>query len=300
MENLVRTAVFVNSCAGGGSAAGRIAQVRARFAQRNLAIKFVDCGSPGEFRQSIQSAIATGCKRLVAMGGDGTLQSLVCQTIGLDVDVGVIPVGGGNDVARALGTRSWQQAVDVVSAGKTRAIDVVSVRFANGEEAKYLGGGGVGLDAEAALRANGRFKGWPGRLRYLASAIDALRGYAGVDVALEISGTTQPIRGRFLLVAVLNTPSYGGGVRLAPTAQVDDGELDFVVLEMLSKLEIARLLPGLVLTGELRTSRAKHFRSTAATLRSSGSPWFHGDGELLGKVPVAIDVLPRAVRMLAP
>ena len=234
------------------------------------------------------------------MGGDGTLQFLIRETIGFDVSVGVIPAGGGNDVARALGIKNWKQAVDVVIAGKTSAIDAVSLRFANGEEAKYLGGGGVGLDAEAARRASGRFKRWPGRLRYLAAAIDALRGYSGVDVDLEIAGIPEPIRARVLLAAALNTPSYGGGVTLAPEAQVDDGELDFVVVEMLSRLEIACLIPGLFFTGELRTPRVKRFRAARARLYADRSLSFHGDGEPLGKVPVEIQVLPRAIRMLAP
>jgi diacylglycerol kinase (ATP) len=300
MEDAVSTVVFVNSCAGGGRAAGRIADVRAHFAQRNFPVKLAESESPEEFQKSVRTAVASGCQRLVAMGGDGTLQLLVRETFDFDASVGVIPVGGGNDVARAIGIENWKEAIDVVIEGKTRAIDVVSVRFANGDEAKYLGGGGVGLDAEAARRASGRFNRWPGRLRYLAAAIDALRAYSGVNVDLEISGRAQPIRGRVLLAAVLNTPSYGGGVRLAPKAQIDDGELDFVVVEMPSRLEIARLIPTLFFTGELRTSRLKRFRAARARFRAYGSPWFHGDGELLGRVPIEIDVLPGAIQMLVP
>ena len=89
-------------------------------------------------------------------------------------------------------------------------------------------------------------------------------------------------------------------MRLAPKAQIDDGQLDLVVIEMLSRLEIARLIPGLFLTGELRTSRVKRFRAARVRLSAQGSPWFQGDGELLGQVPVEIRVLPRAIRMLAP
>lgn len=300
MEDAVSTAVFVNSCAGGGRAAGRIAAVRAGFAKRNFRVKLAECESPEEIRKSIQAAVASGCQRLVAMGGDGTLQLLVRETIGFDVSVGVIPVGGGNDVARALGIKNWDDAIDVVIARRTRAIDVVSVRFTNGEEAKYLGGGGVGLDAEAARRASGKFKRWPGRLRYLAAAIDALRDCSGVDLDLEISGLAQPIRGPVLLAAVLNTPSYGGGVRLAPNAQIDDGELDLVVVPMLSRSEIARLIPGLLFRGELRTPGVRRFRAPRARLCAHRNPWFHGDGELLGQVPIEIAVLPRAIRMLVP
>jgi len=300
MEDPVSTVVFANSCAGGGKAAGRIAQVRARFARRNFAVKLAECGSLAQFRTSIQAAVASGARRLVAMGGDGTLQWLVRETIGFDVVVGVIPVGGGNDVARALGINTWKEAIDVVIEGRTRAMDMVRVGFRDGEEAKYLGGGGVGLDAEAARRASGRFRSWPGRLRYLAAAIDALGGYGGVQVKLEISGVAQPIPGRVLLAAVLNTPSYGGGVRLAPGAQLDDGELDIVVVEKLSALEIVRLIPGLLFTGELRTPRVRRFRAARARLSAPGNPWFHGDGELLGQLPVEIAVVPRALRVLAP
>ena len=102
MEDPVSTVVFANSCAGGGKAAGRIAQVRAQFARRNFAVKLAECGSLAQFRTSIQAAVASGARRLVAMGGDGTLQWLVRETIGFDVVVGVIPVGGGNDVVLGI------------------------------------------------------------------------------------------------------------------------------------------------------------------------------------------------------
>src|SRR5215471_5133816 len=298
-EDAAGTVIFVNPRAGGGKAARGVARMRAEFASRKFPVQLAECGSPGEFRESIRKACASGSQRLVAMGGDGTLQLLVREVAGLDLAIGVIPAGGGNDVARALGIRNRAEAIQAVVGGKTLAVDAVGLRFQNGETAIYLGGGGVGLDAEAAHRAGRRFRRWPGRLRYLAAAIDALRGYRGTDVELEVRGL-EPIRKRVLLAAALNTPSYGGGVKLAPSARVDDGELDFVLVEMLSRLEVARLLPGLILTGELRTSRLRRFRASGAKLCSTGSPWFHGDGELLGKVPVEIEVLPRAVRMLVP
>ena len=300
MEESAKAVVFVNSLAGRGGAAGRIADIRAEFARRNFAVTLVECGSQDEFRKAVQTAVTSGCPMLVAMGGDGTLQLLVREVIGADVSIGVIPAGGGNDVARALGVNNWKEAVRVIADGNTRSIDVVSVRFANGEAANYLGGGGVGLDAEAARLANSKFKRWPGRLRYVAAAVYALRGYGGIDIDLDVPGIAQPITGRVLLAAALNTRSYGGGVKLAPEAQVDDGQLDLIVVEMLSGLEIARLVPSLLLRGELRTSRMKRYRAARVTFRAKTSAWLHGDGEILGRVPAEIAVLPRAIRMLAP
>jgi diacylglycerol kinase (ATP) len=293
--------VFVNPCAGGGNAGRKIADTRSEFARRNFAVRFVESQSAEEFRTEVQAAVAEGCKTLVAMGGDGTLQLLVREAIGHEVIIGVIPAGGGNDFAAALGIRNWKQAVLAIVHGKTRPVDIARATFANGDKAEYLGGGGVGLDAEAARHASGKFLGWPGRLRYLASAIAALRAYAGLNVEMEFPETDPPaLRKRVLLAAALNTPSYGGGVRLAPDARLDDGELDFVILEMLSRLEVAKLIPQLLLTGEFRTRRVTRVRATRARFSTEEGSLFHGDGELLGNTPVKIEVLPQAIRMFVP
>jgi diacylglycerol kinase (ATP) len=301
MEKTATTAVFVNPSAGGGKAARVIALVRADFRQRNCAVTFVEPRSIEELRQSVRTVCANGCRKLVAMGGDGTLQLLVRETLEHEVEIGVIPAGSGNDYAAALGIKNWRQAAEVIAKGRTRRVDLVRVRFANGEQAFYLGGGGVGLDAEAARHASGKFRTWPGRLRYLAAAVAALRRYSGVDVELEdMEDSTPKISGRMLLAAALNTPTYGGGLCLAPDARVADGELDIVTIEMMSRLEILSLIPWLLFKGELKTNRAKRFRTKKIRLSTADEEWLHGDGELLGKTPAEIEVLPGAIRMFVP
>lgn len=236
------------------------------------------------------------------MGGDGTLQLLVRELIGRDTQVGVIPAGGGNDFAAALGIqKDTQQAVEVIAAGKCRAVDVVQVRTANGQDALYLGGGGLGLDAEAVRQANGRFLKWPGRLRYVASAIAALRGFSGVQVEADFPSSDLPrIEKRVLLAAVLNTPTYGGGLRLAPDAQLDDGMLEVVMVEMLRNREVLALLPRLLLTGEMKTKRLQRIHASKIRFATKARTRFHGDGELLGESPVEIQVMHKALRILSP
>jgi diacylglycerol kinase (ATP) len=301
MENAASTAVFVNPCAGAGQAARGLSHVHASFEQRNCAATFVQPQSREEFLESVRIACANGFRRLVAMGGDGTLQLLVRETVGLEVEIGVIPAGSGNDYASALGIRNWKHAVQVVAMGRIRPVDLVQVRFANGEQAFYLGGGGVGLDAEAARLASGKFHNWPGRLRYLAAAVTALRGYSGVDVELESMQASVPkISGRVLLAAALNTSTYGGGLCLAPNARVDDGELDVVIIEMMSSLEILMRIPWLLFKGELNTNRAKRFRAKKIRFSVANDKWFHGDGEMLGQGAAEIELLPGAIRMFVP
>jgi diacylglycerol kinase family enzyme len=102
------------------------------------------------------------------------------------------------------------------------------------------------------------------------------------------------------LACVLNTPTYGAGIRLAPDAQIDDGWLSAVVVEELSMLQVIALLPRLMVTGELRTPHINRVLTRHVRLSTDRPAMFHGDGESLGLTPVDIQVLPRAVQVLAP
>jgi diacylglycerol kinase (ATP) len=295
-------AVFVNPKAGRGSAERKVAEVGEAFARRKYPVKILASASAEEFRGGVQAAVRQGCATLIAMGGDGTLQLLVGEVLGCDVQVGVIPAGGGNDFATAVGiSRNLEKAVEVIVRGKTRMVDLVRVRNACGLNAVYLGGGGIGIDAEALRHANGRFLRWPGRLRYLASAIVALQGFRGVQVEVEFPESDLPkVRKLVLLAAVLNTPTCGGGVRLAAEAEMDDGLLEVVMIEMLRKTEVLAVIPRLLVTGEFKSKRVVRMRAAKIRLSAEKATDFQGDGELLGKTPVQIEILRRALRVLAP
>ena len=141
----VPAALFVNPSAGRGAAARMSANVAKAFAQRNYPIQITHAKSKEAFTDAVHAAIIRGCTTLIAMGGDGTLQLLARETLGRNLKIGVIPAGGGNDFAAALGIYDWHQAVAAIISGKSRAVDLVRVAFADGTETFYLGGGGIGL-----------------------------------------------------------------------------------------------------------------------------------------------------------
>ena len=100
------------------------------------------------------------------------------------------------------------------------------------------------------------------------------------------------------MACVLNTPSYGAGLALAPEAKTDDGKLDLVLVEDLSVSEIVALLPSLAFRGQLNTPRATRHSVTCVRIETDPPRSFHGDGEILGTTPVEISVVPRAYRVL--
>src|ERR1700687_344806 len=254
--------VFVNSVAGGGRAPSYLAQIQKLFESFQVHAQFVMTSSAGELESSAQIAISHGRRALFAMGGDGTFQALANAAFGAGTLLGIVPVGGGNDFAAALGLPDDPvKAAEAILRGNPRFVDLVKVRTAEGRTRLYAGGGGVGLDAEAARYANGAYRRFAGRWRYLVSALHALVEYVPLEVRIDFPGSNLiSLEAKVLLAAVLNSPTYGAGLRLAPGATLDDGSLHVVLIEDIGAFGVLWLLPRLLGSGELRTSRVKRWR----------------------------------------
>ena len=295
--------VFVNASAGRGRAITVIPQIRRLFAARKFPAEFILTANTSELESRAHKEIAAGRRVLLAMGGDGTFQGLANAAFGSDVVLGVLPTGGGNDFASALGIpRDSISAAHALLNGRPRRVDLLRACTADGRTRLYVGGGGIGLDAEAARHAGTTYARVPGRLRYIAAAIHALCGFKPLSVRAEFfPGSNLPsFEARVLLTAVLNTPSYGAGVRLAQEARVDDGLLTAVFVTNLTALQVVAVVPRLLTRGNLPEAYLTRVAAQKIRLTTDRSCLFHGDGELLGPAPVEIEVLPNAISVLAP
>ena len=293
---------FVNHAAGGGRAGAHLPQIRQFLEMHELPTEIVSTLRTEELEARARECIVTGHRLLMAIGGDGTFQGLANAAFGSDILISILPAGGGNDFAAALGLpENLIAAAEAVVCGRPRWVDLVRVRTADGRERLYVGGGGVGLDADAAGYAGGAYRQLPGRLRYVASALRALRGFEPLQVRAEFPESELPsIESKVLLAGVLNTPTYGAGLRLAPEAQINDGWIDAVFVDDLNLWGVLKLLPRLMHSGDLRIPEVKRLRAKRVKMTTSRPCMFHRDGEIIGPAPVEIEVVPRAVQVLAP
>lgn len=295
--------IFVNSTAGGGRAGPELLLIRNAFAARQFPAEFVYTESADQLELRAGNAIAAGRRVLLAIGGDGTFQSLSNAAFGHDVLIGILPAGGGNDFAYSIGMpkKDLAAAARAILSSRPRSMDLLRARTADGRERLYVGGGGIGLDAEAAVHASTTYRHVRGRLRYVAAGLRALRGFQRLVVRAEFPGSDlPPLDGRVLIAAALNTPTYGAGIRLAPESRVDDGLLSVALVNDLNALEVLALLPRLLLRGNLPNSRIQRASARRVRLSADRECLFHGDGEILGPAPVEIEVVPNAMRVLAP
>jgi diacylglycerol kinase (ATP) len=294
-------AVFVNPRAGGGRARKCVTPIKRIFAERSYPADFIFTESTEALESHARTAIQAGRRVLLAMGGDGTLQALVNAAHGREVVLGILPTGGGNDFAAALRLpkNPIAAAVAILSA-KPRWVDVLCARTADGSRRLYVGGGGVGLDAYAASYS-AAYRQLPGRLRYIAAALRALREFKSLRIRAEFPRSElPPLEAQALLAGALNTPSYGAGLRLAPDARIDDGLLTALFVRNLSAAQVLAAVPRLLARGDLPESYVTRVSASRVRLTTDRECLFHGDGEILGLAPVEIEVLPKAVRVLAP
>ncbi len=243
------------------------------------------------------AAAERGVDCVLAVGGDGTVNEVAGGLLGSDTVLGVIPVGSGNGLARTLGVPlEPQAALHAVAEGVNRRMDVGRV---NGR--LFLNVAGAGFDAAvgADFHAHGLRGGRRGVATYVRLGLRRALRYQALDLALETDAGSRP--GPAFLVAFANGRQYGAGALLAPRARLDDGQLDVIVIEASSVLEVLLNVPRLF-TGRIERFRRFHRHATTSARLSSPTAFdFHRDGEPEGHV-TGLDVTlePRALRVRVP
>ena len=260
--------------------AGTAARDVVEEACRALGAEQVATGDAAEIDEAID---ALDGRVLVVAGGDGSLHAVVDRLWqrGLlgQVELGLLPLGTGNDLARGLGLPlDPLEAAEVVLAGTVKPLDLL-VDDAGGVVVNAVH---AGLGAEAADRSEG-MKDRLGKLAYPLGALIAAVRESGWDVRVSVDGADLPVEGPVLLVGVGNGPSIGGGTVLCPSARFDDGRLDVVVSTSVGAA--ARIAFGQALRKGEHLERDDVVTATGTEVRISGEPVrYDADGEVSDEV----------------
>jgi diacylglycerol kinase (ATP) len=268
---------------------------------------------------------------VLLFGGDGTIHRHLGQLVRLGLPVLVVPAGSGNDFARALGLRrvrdslaAWRRFCG--GAGNVRSIDlgVISPLESAGaapaphslgreSDARYFCCvAGVGLDGEVSERAN-RLPRWlRGHGGYVLSLAPTIFSFAALPMKIltraEVNDagagegaewTTRSDRPT-LLAAFANTPMYGGGMKIAPQAKVDDGLLDVCIVGKVDPLKLFCMFPTIYSGRHLNIKEVEYFQATRVRVETERPVEVYADGEFVCRTPVEISVHGSALRVVAP
>lgn len=229
----------------------------------------------------------------VVVSGDGLLGAVGGAMAGSDAPLGLIPTGRGNDLARALGIPTEPEAaVDAILDGHSRRIDVGE---ANGK--RFLGIASVGFDSECNRLANETH--WlRGNLVYAYSVPRTLLGWRSARFTIAAGGERKRLTGYF--VAVANNSVYGGGMWIAPEAEIDDGLFDVVAIAEVGKLRFLRGMGDVRKGTHIGKDEVSVFRAPRLELDASRPFPVYADGDHLTDLPVSLRVLPRCLSILVP
>lgn len=236
-------------------------------------------------------------------GGDGTVHRHLPALHQYKIPTLVVPAGSGNDFAKALGIanrsaalRAWQRFCS--SGDNVKEIDLGVIRSPSGAEILFCCVASSGLDAEANRLANQMpawLRGWGG---YVVAAVETLARFKTVE--FTVAANDRTIRREGYFVAVANAHRYGGGMKIAPQAKLDDGLLDICFIGRMAKLKVLCALPMVPFGGHLRLKEVEYFRSRALRLEAVRPLDVYGDGEFVCRTPVEIGLLPQALKVIVP
>ena len=285
--------LIYNPTAGRGKTRRHADEVERYLVSRGADVDVHASSSARDMTNAAAESSRGGFDRVVVCGGDGTVH-LAAREFDLDRGVmGIIPLGSGDDFARVAGIpRDLRAACDVVLGESTRSFDVA---VANGK--RYLGVAGLGFDSEVAAYAQ-NVKVLRGSVVYLYSIFRVLPRFTPHRIRMLIDGKARDEQIMFAVVG--NTRQYGGGIRIVPAAQPDDGVLDYCIVHRTTRMQLLRTLPRAYNGTHIRRSFVETGRARQFHFESDRPLDVYADGEFVTRTPVSFGLEKGKLRVAAP
>ena len=286
-------ALLTNPTSGKGRGRRTAAIVLPRLTEAGFEVQDLVGRDGDEALDLARKAVADEVENLVVVGGDGMVHLAAQALAGTPTNLGIIPAGTGNDVARYVGVprRDPQLAADVVVGSRVRTIDL-----ARAGGTYFVTVLAAGFDSKVNERAN--TMSWPrGQMRYNLATLAELRVFDPLPYILELDGEVRTLDA--MLVAVGNGESFGGGLRITHGASLDDGLLDVVIIKPMSKAKLVRTYPRLFSGRHVGMPEYEHHRVRSVTVAAPGVSAY-ADGDRIGMLPLTVEAVPQALRVLVP
>jgi diacylglycerol kinase (ATP) len=288
----------------------------ARRELESLGIKFSEqvTAVAGEATAITRRALEAGTRRIIAVGGDGTLSEVVNgyfdskgAAINTEAALGLLPSGTGSDFRRSIGINSKRDAIAAIASGQSRLLDAVRAVNATADGRNvtrhFINVATFGLGGDASAFVNGwrgRLPKWVGgRARFIAAALRALDRYKLISVEVRLDDAFhEKIESNLLVVA--NGRFAGGGMMLAPNAELNDGLLDVILTDKATRIDVIKELPRIGRGGHLKNPKVSEKRTRDVSITTDKPMAIDIDGEMAGYTPARLTILPAAVRFITP
>jgi diacylglycerol kinase (ATP) len=305
-SNPALVAAIINPAAGRGEAAAVWMKIRHHLKEP---VETHETKAPGHASELTAQAIKRGVHTIVAVGGDGTINEVINgffergELISDRAALGIVPHGTGSDFIRMLRLpEDKAEAAALIQNGNSRSMDLLKVRYTSLDgtlASRYsVNIASFGMGAAVASRVNRSSKIFGRKLSYVLELIRTATTFTGNSVSLTVDNEPT-IETRITSVVAGNGKYQGAGMLACPRAVIDDGLIDVTLIRFLRLPELIRNL-RLLYNGEIyRHPKVQFLRVTKLRAESTESVPIEIDGEVVGRLPVEISVVPLAMRILA-
>jgi YegS/Rv2252/BmrU family lipid kinase len=284
--------LLVNPAAAGGKALAAVTPASAELARLGADFRVIETSSGEHAKKEARAAAGAGALT-VAVGGDGLVGTLAGAICGTEAQLAIVPAGRGNDFARVLGIPTDPAAAARLAVeGEERLLDVGEV-----DGKSFVGIASVGFDSDANRIAN-EAKLVRGNLVYAYAALKALANWKSARFEVVIDGERHEATGYNVVVA--NSKAYGGGMYVAPHAELDDGKLDVMLCDDYSKLRFLRSLPKVFKGTHVNMPEVHFFKGEVVEVSADRPFTVYADGDPLADLPATVRVAPRSLRVIVP
>jgi YegS/Rv2252/BmrU family lipid kinase len=238
------------------------------------------------------------------VGGDGSVHEVANGLAGRDgVEIAVFPRGTGWDFARSLGlSRKIDRAIEVALTGETRTIDLGRATYrpwAGGEAQSYFANvASAGMSGAIAQRANDTSKALGGKVSYVWATFAVFARWSNNEIEVTVDGETR--RARMHDVIVANGPFIGGGMKICPGAELDDGTFDVLLIGDIGKRDLVLTMPKIFRGTHLPHPKAELLRGSQVSVDAADPLPIELDGEQPGTTPARFEIVPNALRVRVP
>ncbi len=259
---------------------------------------------PGHLVDLARKAAAGGARLLIAVGGDGTVNEVVNGIAGIEgVELAVVHRGSGGDFVRTFGIpHRLEEALDIARGGSTREIDLgrATLRTWAGKEGAtwFANIASAGMSGAVAKRVNESGKALGGKLSYAWSTVAVFARWRKAQVTVSVDRETRT--GAMYDVIVANGRYFGGGMKICPEAEPDDGLFDVLLIGDISKKDLVLTLPKIYRGTHLPHPKAELLRGAKVSIDAPIALPVELDGEQPGTTPATFEVVPNALRLRVP
>ena len=300
--------VFIlNRVSSGGKSLHFWEKFEPQLKQRGIEFELLTTQKAGDAIALTQAAIKNGFRKIVAVGGDGTLHQvangilLQTEIESKEISMGLIPMGTGNDFARywKLPVKP-EKIISQLTNCKTVLQDAIKVNFLKENKIAFIiSMGGCGFDSSVAVKAHHeKMKGRGGKLVYLRCLLQSLFGYKPTQMKIQIDD--EIFDGKYFSIAIGNNHSNGGGIMQCPGASMSDGKLNITMLGDLSLAEVLWNLKGMFNGSFTKHKKIKTLFANKIFLSSEKENILELDGEPYYDLPAELEITSSCLRIIIP